>query len=287
MGWINPIVDSTVLRRPAIQSPGFASGSEGWSINADGTAEFNNLTVRGGVTEDGITLIYAGAPGAGTLVGAIAAVAGTDPYGNAYPAGISLAGNLPITTFQSALESGEYVQLAPGINALYLSPDSTTYTPASAIPGAVPVSGGIPEVVITSPTHLTGAGAGQAAALLLNGASGDGTKAPSASLTAPLTVQGQTTVQGPAAVQGLLSAANLVVGSVTITPSAANTPTSHTVAFTCAGTTFAAFTSYNSTLAGTHVTGTAVTGLSGTGATIWLTRTDTTATIVYYLIWGQ
>lgn len=43
----NPVVGSTVLRRPAIQSPNFETGVSGWAINADGTAEFDNVTVRG------------------------------------------------------------------------------------------------------------------------------------------------------------------------------------------------------------------------------------------------
>lgn len=43
----DPIVGGTVLRRPAIQSPNYQTGSAGWTINADGSAEFNNVTVRG------------------------------------------------------------------------------------------------------------------------------------------------------------------------------------------------------------------------------------------------
>lgn len=43
----NPVVGSTILRRPAIASPGYVAGSAGWSVNADGSAEFNNVTTRG------------------------------------------------------------------------------------------------------------------------------------------------------------------------------------------------------------------------------------------------
>lgn len=35
------------LTRFAIQSPNYAAGSAGWTINRDGSAEFNNITVRG------------------------------------------------------------------------------------------------------------------------------------------------------------------------------------------------------------------------------------------------
>src|SRR5439155_2619013 len=43
----NPIVGGTVLRRPAIQSPNYVAGTSGWAIFADGTAEFNGVTIRG------------------------------------------------------------------------------------------------------------------------------------------------------------------------------------------------------------------------------------------------
>ena len=43
----DPVVGSTILRRPAIQSPNYVTGSSGWAINADGSAEFSNVTVRG------------------------------------------------------------------------------------------------------------------------------------------------------------------------------------------------------------------------------------------------
>lgn len=35
------------LLRPAIKSPNYVPGSLGWSINRDGSAEFNNITARG------------------------------------------------------------------------------------------------------------------------------------------------------------------------------------------------------------------------------------------------
>ncbi len=43
----NPILGGTILIRPAIQSPNYVAGTTGWSINADGTAEFNGVTIRG------------------------------------------------------------------------------------------------------------------------------------------------------------------------------------------------------------------------------------------------
>jgi len=46
----DPVVGSSTLRRPAIQSPNFVAGVSGWAINADGSAEFADLTISGGDT---------------------------------------------------------------------------------------------------------------------------------------------------------------------------------------------------------------------------------------------
>jgi len=92
MAFRNPIVGGSTLRRPAIASPNYHSGSTGWSINRDGSAEFNQLAVRGSTTMGGIDLFYDGTPGPGTLVASIAAQAGVDEFGNAYPAGITWSG---------------------------------------------------------------------------------------------------------------------------------------------------------------------------------------------------
>lgn len=94
----NPVVGSTVLRRPAIQSPNFAHGLSGWTVNADGSAEFNSLVIRGEF--DGTSYImnaagaffYSGTPAAGNLIVAIAPASGTDAFGNAYTGpGISVS----------------------------------------------------------------------------------------------------------------------------------------------------------------------------------------------------
>jgi hypothetical protein len=58
MGFQDPVVGGVVLRRPAIASPDFATGVQGWSVNQDGTAEFQDLTARGTIT--GSTFIVYG-----------------------------------------------------------------------------------------------------------------------------------------------------------------------------------------------------------------------------------
>lgn len=86
----NPVVGSTILRRPAIQSPNFVTGTSGWTVNADGSAEFNNLTIRGTFQGTDFTIntsgafFYSGAPATGNLIASISPAAGTDGFGNHY-----------------------------------------------------------------------------------------------------------------------------------------------------------------------------------------------------------
>ena len=52
-GFANSIIGGmSKLIRSAIQSPNYLAHSMGWTINKDGSAEFNDLTVRG--TIDGL-----------------------------------------------------------------------------------------------------------------------------------------------------------------------------------------------------------------------------------------
>lgn len=53
MPFTNPLVAGTTLIRAAINSPDYVAGVSGWSINKDGTAEFNSVTVRGMLEVDG------------------------------------------------------------------------------------------------------------------------------------------------------------------------------------------------------------------------------------------
>lgn len=48
MGFENDIIggDATLIR-PAVKSPNYVPGNAGWSINKDGSAQFNNLSIRG------------------------------------------------------------------------------------------------------------------------------------------------------------------------------------------------------------------------------------------------
>lgn len=92
----DPIVGGTVLRIPAIQSPNYVPGVSGWIISIDGSAEFNNLTIRGQfagtdfVIDSAGIFFYSAAPAAGNLILAIANAGGADSFGNTYTEGVNL-----------------------------------------------------------------------------------------------------------------------------------------------------------------------------------------------------
>ncbi|HWG26095.1 hypothetical protein [Actinospica sp.] len=79
-----------------IFSPDFITGVSGWEIRKDGSAEFNNLGIRGTfsgtdyVINSAGAFFYNGTPGPGTLLISLATAAGTDTYGNAYPLGLQV-----------------------------------------------------------------------------------------------------------------------------------------------------------------------------------------------------
>src|SRR5579884_2057320 len=80
----------------SVQSPGYVEGATGWQIRKDGSAEFNNLTIRGQfngtdfeITQAGLFL-YDGTPGLGNLIGSWTSSPGVDDHGNGYDPGLIL-----------------------------------------------------------------------------------------------------------------------------------------------------------------------------------------------------
>lgn len=129
MSFSNPITGGQgTLVRPAIKSPDYIPDVSGWSINRDGSAEFNNLVVRGVfqgqdfiINEAGI-FVYNGTPAAGNLTESMAAQNGVDQFGNAYLQGIvNYAGD-------------DYVQVALG-NVVFGLLDDTNH------PGLIGIKG--------------------------------------------------------------------------------------------------------------------------------------------------
>lgn len=91
VGFTQPLATASgKLIYSALQSPDYAANLTGWTINKDGSAQFNNLTVTGGTIQQGLYLFYGGVPANGNLVMSIAASAGTDSFGNAYKAGVTV-----------------------------------------------------------------------------------------------------------------------------------------------------------------------------------------------------
>lgn len=107
MTFSNPIVGGSTLIRPAIHSPDYVAGSTGWSINKDGTAEFNDVTIRGSVGIGGESFYYDPSPGVGNLVASIAANTGLDPFGNAHLSGF--------TSYDP--DQGSHISMSSGIGA--------------------------------------------------------------------------------------------------------------------------------------------------------------------------
>lgn len=105
MAFGNPITGGQgALIRPAIKSPNYVPGQSGWAVFRDGSGEFNNVDVRNGLSVGGVSLWYTGTPAAGNLFLSIAAAAGTDQYGNHYPAGVTMySGGTPSAQIDPSL----------------------------------------------------------------------------------------------------------------------------------------------------------------------------------------
>lgn len=90
-----PIVGGITLLRPAIQSPGYVTRVSGWTINQDGSAEFNNLVVRGTfngtdwVANSTGLFFYSPTEALGNLSIAIAPNGGPGPFGESVPQGVT------------------------------------------------------------------------------------------------------------------------------------------------------------------------------------------------------
>ena len=204
-----------MLRRAAIQSPNYVPGTSGWTIKQDGSVEFNNGTFRGTLTAAtflGTNFIintsgaffYSGMPAAGNLIASIAAVSGTDAFGNAYLAGV--------TSYNGALVA----QLAAGGIALQAAAGQI----AGNFAGTVSAGAQAGQVIITSGGN---SGADPQAEIVLDSAAVAGT--PTVVVVGNLTVQNNTLVQGnltvtgTASINGSTSTGNGSNGGVTSGPS--------------------------------------------------------------------
>lgn len=100
-------------------------------------------------------------------------------------------------------------------------------------------------------------------------------------------VQGENSTPCNFDVLGIMTSSNWAYGTVTITPSAANTPTSMAVTgLDLEGSSFFAFAAPQTAAPGTNVTGVGTTAVTASGLTVWVTRTNTTATVVNWMVIG-
>lgn len=82
-----------------VHSPNYVPGVSGWTINLDGSAEFNNLSLRGIFTGTNYVInthgefFYSGTPALGNLVLSITQSSGTDSFGNHYIDGFTAYDN--------------------------------------------------------------------------------------------------------------------------------------------------------------------------------------------------
>lgn len=155
----NPVVGGTVLRRAAIQSPNFVTGASGWSVNQDGSAEFNNLVIRNGQIISGTALFYSGPAAAGNLIASISAAAGTDSKGNAYLAGVTSydpvldqAANLAngsVTFYTAASEAGPWNPLGSLLDGAWLEPSSSGLNfKVGAVPAQIQIGQALVDVTV-------------------------------------------------------------------------------------------------------------------------------------------
>lgn len=167
------------LAIPSVFSPGFIAGVIGWIIRKDGSAEFNNLVIRGTffgldfeINVNGI-FFYSGVPALGNLIISVARAAGADEFGNAYSQGIVVY----------AVAAGSGVQLTGSrVNLLGVGSATIGFMEALAIPGV----GSRPQFTISGPSNND-----QVPQVLLFGESQDGSALPQVRIQAFSLASGQ------------------------------------------------------------------------------------------------
>jgi hypothetical protein len=130
MGFANAVIGgASALIRQAIKSPNYAAGVTGWSVNKDGSAEFNSITFRGTLAGTNFIInssgafFYSPSEGAGNLVNSItpAGATGTDGFGNHYVGG------------QASYAAGFCSAMTNGIIQFYTGSLAAGWTTAAAI----------------------------------------------------------------------------------------------------------------------------------------------------------
>jgi hypothetical protein len=155
-----------VLIAPSIHSPNYVTGTSGWTVNVDGSAEFNSLTIRGTfqgtdfiINSSGIFL-YSSTPALGNLIGSWTIAAGTDSFGNTYPAGITLG--------LSANPQMELLSNGIGQGVLQVLYNNSLYGNATLLGD---INGSFAQIALGGPKNTT-AGFTDQVSLVLNSSDG-------------------------------------------------------------------------------------------------------------------
>ena len=132
MGFANSVIGgAAALIRAAIKSPNYVLGAAGWTINKDGSAEFNNLAIRGTfngtdyVMNSSGLFIYTPTEAAGNLAESSASAAGTDQFLNNYVPGHATYDNV----------NGVAASLDAGLVQFYTGSLAGGWTAAGSVAG--------------------------------------------------------------------------------------------------------------------------------------------------------
>ena len=183
VGFQNPITGGQgALIRPAVKSPNYVPGVSGWTINRDGSAEFNNVTVRGTIVastfqgtdfqiDQNGAFFYSAAPAVGDLIATVTRGAGTDGHTNQYLAGFTsynppnggfvqtnggvltlgvMAAGVPDTTHAATFAGGTngQAQFTSGTSNVNTAAVETVWVPGTA--SAVSGQSGTPHTLTVS-----------------------------------------------------------------------------------------------------------------------------------------
>lgn len=108
---------------PAIKSPNYVHNVSGWAIFKDGSAEFNDVEIRGGELIAGLLLAYDGTPEHGNLILSFSGSNTIDPFGNQVDQGL----------WAYNLAGGGGAALLPGAQpTLFLQPPNTAHAGTAA-----------------------------------------------------------------------------------------------------------------------------------------------------------
>lgn len=184
-GFSNPVIGGQgALVRELVKSPDFVADTSGWEISKDGSAQFNNLTIRGTfygtsfILNDVGLFLYQGTPGVGTLQISLAPNAGHDPFGNSVSAGLAFYDTIVGGVLSNFSEYGGLTMSDPNGRGLVISAVdlpmeiSTTVLPTGSTPANLRayngiVSAGQDTAVLTGPRSPTASDPNLSAAQIL------------------------------------------------------------------------------------------------------------------------